>query len=513
MDVVHTNKLNLTLRVAGGWVRDKLLKAEMKKVDIDIALDTMLGREFAELVNDWLEKHHKERHSVGIIQRNPDQSKHLETARMMVYGLWIDLVNLRTEKYTHDSRIPVIEIGTPYEDAMRRDLTINACFYNVNNNTIEDYTGRGLSDMKKRSICTPLPPLTTLLDDPLRALRSIRFASRLNFSVDPALSKAVSDVRVHQALLTKVSRERVGTEVDLMVSSKKPLQALGLICELGLFDVVFQLPDASRLKQPVSKTLACEAMGCLINLDSILHHHMEEKEPLTEEEIRIARFSAFTAPVAGHMYTTERNRVTPVAKHILQDQLRIRSKDVEIITKVHAASLQFRSLVNSTEWSQHLAVAKSAANEFNAVQIKENADHLRLKVAMILRRVGLWWRLALMISLILELSPACVAQTYAEGVFHAPNPLDEESNKVVARYYEFEKYIEGLELHGVWDMKPFFDGNALRVVLPSLPGGPAIGETTDTMIKWQILNPKQSREGCELWLKAQFPKYAGANSQ
>jgi tRNA nucleotidyltransferase (CCA-adding enzyme) len=46
--------------------------------------------------------------------------------------VFIDLVNLRSEEYAADSRVPVIDIGTPEQDAMRRDLTLNSLFYNIN---------------------------------------------------------------------------------------------------------------------------------------------------------------------------------------------------------------------------------------------------------------------------------------------------------------------------------------------------------------------------------------------
>ena len=81
--------------------------------------------------------------SVGVIKSNPDQSKHLETATLRVMGFELDFVNLRAEEYT-DTRIPVMRIGTALEDAMRRDLTINALFYNLNRRTVEDFTGQGI---------------------------------------------------------------------------------------------------------------------------------------------------------------------------------------------------------------------------------------------------------------------------------------------------------------------------------------------------------------------------------
>ena len=129
LDVVKTYDLPVTLRVAGGWVRDKLLGKHSS--DIDIALDTCMGQEFALKVNEYLSSRGEETRGVGVIQSNPDQSKHLETATMRVHGAWLDLVNLRSESYSEGSRIPEARFGTAAEDAERRDLTINALFYNI----------------------------------------------------------------------------------------------------------------------------------------------------------------------------------------------------------------------------------------------------------------------------------------------------------------------------------------------------------------------------------------------
>ena len=135
-----------------------------ESLDIDIALDNMLGKEFAEQVNTYLKSHGQETHHVAVIMSNPEQSKHLETARMRVRGLWIDLVNLRSEEYAQHSRIPVMTFGTPQQDAFRRDFTINAMFYNVNEEVVEDFTGKGLDDLRDGIIRTPLPPKETFMD-------------------------------------------------------------------------------------------------------------------------------------------------------------------------------------------------------------------------------------------------------------------------------------------------------------------------------------------------------------
>ena len=162
LDAAKAAGTGTVLRCAGGWVRDKLLGRE--SLDIDVALDNCMGREFAEAVNVHLKSQGKDTRTAAVIQSNPDQSKHLETARMRVNDIWIDLVNLRSETYASDSRIPTIEFGTAEQDALRRDFTINSMFYNVNLGVVEDLTGRGLEDLRAGIIRTPLHPLETFLD-------------------------------------------------------------------------------------------------------------------------------------------------------------------------------------------------------------------------------------------------------------------------------------------------------------------------------------------------------------
>ena len=115
---------------------------------------------------------------------------------MRIHGVMIDLVNLRSEKYTEESRVPTIDIGTPEEDAYRRDLTINSLFYNINEKKVEDFTGKGIEDLKNGTIRTPLEPLQTFLDDPLRVLRTIRFATRFDFHIIDEIYEAAKDPRV-----------------------------------------------------------------------------------------------------------------------------------------------------------------------------------------------------------------------------------------------------------------------------------------------------------------------------
>ena len=216
----------VVLRWAGGWIRDKLLGVESH--DIDVAINNMTGDSFAKHMCTFCETPETIRdHGIGPrdignlhkVARNPDKSKHLETAMLNIFGLDLDFVNLRREVYTDDSRNPQVEFGTAEEDAFRRDATINALFYNIHTNQVEDFTG-GIMDMQARLIRTPLEPRQTFTDDPLRVLRLIRFASRLLFSIDAETERFMNDGRVLHALRVKISRERVGIELEKMLKGE-----------------------------------------------------------------------------------------------------------------------------------------------------------------------------------------------------------------------------------------------------------------------------------------------------
>ena len=124
----------------------------------------MTGISFANRLTEFLKSNKNEFVKDPIIvEANPDQSKHLETAKMKLWDIELDLVNLRAEEYAEESRIPNQTVcstlhdlpsssplitpadqsfGTPLVDALRRDITINTMFYNVHSRSIEDLTGK-----------------------------------------------------------------------------------------------------------------------------------------------------------------------------------------------------------------------------------------------------------------------------------------------------------------------------------------------------------------------------------
>ncbi|WKT44436.1 hypothetical protein QSH57_009289 [Fusarium oxysporum f. sp. vasinfectum] len=156
-------------------------------------------------------------------KKNLDKSKKLETA----------------EVYDGDCRTPETEFGTAEEDAFRRDATVNALFFDLQNRKVADFTRGGLDDLEAGIMRTPLEPRQTFLDDPLRVLRLIRIGSKLGFTLDPEALSCIKEHEIHVALDEKVSRERVGIEVFKMMKNRNLELSFSLIHEANLYGTVF----------------------------------------------------------------------------------------------------------------------------------------------------------------------------------------------------------------------------------------------------------------------------------
>ncbi|KAL9931378.1 hypothetical protein V8E36_009775 [Tilletia maclaganii] len=234
-------------RIAGGWVRDKLLSKDSN--DLDVSISSLTGFTFAHFLSAYLASPEytssdlaariaaasgsasaAATSSIAKIAANPDQSKNLETATAKVFGLSLDFVNLRKEVYEGDTRIPIMSFGTAQEDAERRDITINSLFYNVHTEQVEDLTGKpaqhislqsslniyalsteqGIDDLTHGIVRTPLPPYQTFLDDPLRVLRCIRFAARFHYIFHPSIIRCIARDAPHIAEFFEEDRRVFG---------------------------------------------------------------------------------------------------------------------------------------------------------------------------------------------------------------------------------------------------------------------------------------------------------------
>ncbi len=229
------DKLGLPAYAVGGVVRDHFLHRPC--TDIDIVC-----------IGDGIQLAEATAHSI-----NPNIQvtvfKHFGTASFNYRqgdSLWqIEFVGARRESYRHDSRKPIVEVGTLQDDQNRRDFTINAMAVSLNQDSfgqLLDPFG-GIHDLDQGIIRTPLDPDITFSDDPLRMMRAIRFATQLQFRILPetldAIQRNASRIRI-------VSAERITTELNKIILSPSPSLGFKLLQKTGLMAIIF--PEFSNLK-------------------------------------------------------------------------------------------------------------------------------------------------------------------------------------------------------------------------------------------------------------------------
>ncbi len=135
--------------------------------------------------------------------------------------------------------------GTQEEDALRRDFTINALYYNPADSSVTDYVG-GVADLKRGMICMIGDPETRYREDPVRMLRAVRFAAKLGFRIEPHTAAALP---VLASLLRNVSPARLFDESLKLFHSGYAAETFELLRRYGLFQFLFPLTEKSLGKE------------------------------------------------------------------------------------------------------------------------------------------------------------------------------------------------------------------------------------------------------------------------
>jgi tRNA nucleotidyltransferase/poly(A) polymerase len=131
-------------------------------------------------------------------------------------GLVADFVMARKEVgYVEGTRRPILVLGTLEDDLIRRDFTLNAMAIDEDGNVIDLFDGK--ADLKRGILRTPLPAEQTMMDDPLRFLRALRFSITKGFDIHFDIISAMSQPDILQKLEKVVSAERIREEVFKMM--------------------------------------------------------------------------------------------------------------------------------------------------------------------------------------------------------------------------------------------------------------------------------------------------------
>lgn len=216
------HELGVACYLIGGFVRDKILNRRTKDMDVVCVGD---GIALAHKVAEYFDNA-----KVSFF-------KTYGTAQVKWNELEIEFVGARKESYRHESRNPDVEPGTLKDDQLRRDFTINALAISLNEadyGSLVDPFG-GIADLEAKIIRTPLEPAQTFIDDPLRMMRAIRFASQLQFTIS---EESFTGIKENAERIKIISQERITDEFNKIMLSPVPSVGLDLLYKAGIMKII-----------------------------------------------------------------------------------------------------------------------------------------------------------------------------------------------------------------------------------------------------------------------------------
>ena len=216
--VRQLHKEGYTALFAGGCVRDRLLNRPAK--DYDVVTDAA-----PEQVTRCFRRTLQIGAQFGVVM-------------VLTGGQQVEVATFRTEGGYQDGRHPDhVEFGSATEDASRRDFTVNGMFYDPITKEVLDFVN-GQQDLEKKVLRTIGDPDERFGEDYLRMLRAVRFAVKLQFTIDPATGSAIQK---HASKITGVSAERLAAELEQILSHPNRAEGVQLLTDSGLATAIFDI--------------------------------------------------------------------------------------------------------------------------------------------------------------------------------------------------------------------------------------------------------------------------------
>jgi tRNA nucleotidyltransferase/poly(A) polymerase len=226
----------------GGCVRDRILGVKTKDIDFVFVLDNLdktVEEGFQEM-KSWMEN---EGFTIFLSVPEMFTIRAKFPSDHKFAKLDADFVMARKEVgYEEGTRRPILELGDLTDDLIRRDFTINALAETEDGLIVDLFNGRG--DLEKGILRTPLDPMVTFMDDPLRLLRALRFTVTKDFTMHIDVWEAMKQPNILAKLTQTVSSERIREEVLKMMAVDTP-RTIRLLLDVdnevpGFLEIVFK---------------------------------------------------------------------------------------------------------------------------------------------------------------------------------------------------------------------------------------------------------------------------------
>lgn len=310
-------------------------------------------------------------------------------------------------------------------------------------------------------IRTPLAPFETFHDDPLRVIRCIRFSSRLNFTMVPELSEAAKHPEIKDALIHKISRERIGIEFEKMITGPHPLLSLILIHQLDLYPIIMTPPALIKSGVIAPDLVAVQAVGVLTWL---LNRQSIEAE---DNEKRALVLASSVLPYYGVISETKK-KVLPAVQLVLRDAIKSNNTDVATVTTLFKGIEPLQSLA-----SRHLIQPVK-----------------RSELGMLIRELGSLWKTAVKMTIIKEILD------HDQSDWTQPSVDSQVGQEILNKYNRLMQAATDYGIESCYSWKHLVDGKRAAQLIGQKPG-PIVNELLKVQMTWQLDHPDGTKEACE----------------
>lgn len=279
----------------------------------------------------------------------------------------------------------------------------------------------------------------------------------------PEIIEAAKHPEIKDALIHKISRERIGAEFEKMITGPHPLLALCLIHQLELYSVIMQPPSGIINGTVGSETEAVNAVGIVDWLEK-----NDALGPSDAVEKRQMILSASVLPYLG-VTVEQKKRIMPAVQLVLRDAIKTTNADMNTVSTIFRGIPVLRELAKT--------------NKERVVK--------RSELGMIIRDLGALWETAIKCTLVKEL-----LDTYSDKPWSNNREEIEVDKEICGKYKNLIKKAEDYGIKDCYQWKHLVDGKRASQVIGLKPG-PHVTELLKVQMIWQLENPNGTKEECE----------------
>jgi poly(A) polymerase len=267
--------------------------------------------------------------------------------------------------------------GTLEEDAERRDFTVNSLYYTTENFAVYDFAN-GLADLKNRTIRIIGDAETRYREDPVRMLRAVRFAAKLNFAIEPGTATPIPKLA---NILRDVSPARMFDEVLKLLMAGAGTDTLALMQDFGLFDALF--PDSAKAiaEEPAGAELLRLALR---NTDQ----RIQQQKPVTPAFL----YAALLWPALQRRFKQMQDEGVSEQLALQQAATTVIERQLQTIAIPRRFTLPMREIWE-IQWRLPRRSAQRVTNLLENPRLRAGYDFLLLReeAGEALEGLGSWW--------------------------------------------------------------------------------------------------------------------------